>query len=148
MGVSLVTKRRIVLAVLILTTIWPMTHHVIVRAFDHLSPWKGFGWSMYCVPYRAVNVRFYAVDERRELYPDIAIPPMRAQVADALREFAKRRTVFGYRAVPDEFGAVLLNAFPMIRAVRIEVVEHVVDHETARMTRDRDDQYVYERAPS
>ena len=145
MIISFATRRRIVLAVLAVTTLWPITHHVIVRAFDHLSPWKGFAWSMYCVPYRAVGVRFFAVDERREIYPDMAVPRLRRAVVVAMTDFAKRRTILGYRVVPDEFGAVLLHAFPRARAIRIEVVEHVVERKTARMMRSREDEYIYER---
>ena len=146
MTISFSIKKRIVVIVLVVMTLWPITHHAIARVYDNLSPWKGFAWSMYCVPYRAVGMRVFSVDDRREHSMDHAVPSKRQAATSAMADFARRRTIFGDWVAPDQYGAALLEAFPSVSAIRIEVVEHVVDRKTARMVRERVSQYVYDRS--
>lgn len=42
-------KRQLVILCLAVFTIWPLAHRGLVAWWD-VSPWKLFGWAMFCVP--------------------------------------------------------------------------------------------------
>ena len=52
---TLQAKKRIVIALLLVLAIWPLVHRLLVQT-SGLSPWKGAGWAMYCVPGRSIIV--------------------------------------------------------------------------------------------
>ncbi len=123
------TKRRIVWLGLVVLALWPPLHHAIFRRFD-LSPWKGFGWAMYCVPPRVINTS--PVPERRAIY-------------DAAGEFGRRRAEFGTLVKPKELADVILELYPQLMGVEITVERVAVDRASATFVPERTDRYQYRR---
>ena len=123
-------KKRSVIAALVLLTIWPMAHHVIVRTLD-LNPWKWFGWSMYTVPPQRVRAFPYSLDDHRRLDPS-RLPRLEAQrLMQAYNDFSLLRLEFGPRVEPDGFARALLAAFPEVNGVSIYIQRLGVDRATA-----------------
>ena len=83
-------KRRIVFIGFVVVTIWPLVHHVIVRSLD-MSPWKGFGWSMYCVPPRVTNTYVYSLDDGRPLRLAELTPAQQQALRRVADEFGKEK---------------------------------------------------------
>ena len=139
------TKRRIVLVGFVVVTIWPLVHHVIVRSLD-MSPWKGFGWSMYCVPPRSANTYLYSLDDGRPLTLREVTPAQQQALRRAADEFGKWRAEFGPLVEPDAFGQVALDCYPNEQGIEL-VVEHVaVARSSATFERQRVDRYEYRRS--
>lgn len=48
-------KKLFVGAILLAVTVWPAAHRLLVARYD-MSPWKFFGWAMYCRPPSQISV--------------------------------------------------------------------------------------------
>ncbi|MCZ6543012.1 MAG: hypothetical protein O6768_05050 [Planctomycetota bacterium] len=139
-------KKRSVITALVLLTIWPMAHHVIVRALD-LNPWKWFGWSMYTVPPQRVRAFAFSLDDQRRLLPT-RLPRRDAQrLMQAYNDFSLLRLEFGPRVEPDGFARALLVAFPEVNGVSIYIQRLGVDRASATVVEQSltDPPYTYRR---
>ena len=138
-------KRRIVFVGIVVLTLWPVVHHVIVRALD-LSAWKGFGWSMYCVPPRVASTYVYSLDDGRPLTLQELPPAQQQAMRRAADEFGKWRAEFGRWVVPDAFGQVALDCYPNELGIELVVEQIAVARSSATFERQRVDRYEYRRA--
>lgn len=142
---TIATKRRIVLVGFAVVAIWPLVHHVIVRSLD-MSPWKGFGWSMYCVPPRVTNTYLYSLDDGRSLRLGEVTPPQQQALRRAADEFGKWRAEFGALVKPDAFGRVALDCYPNEQRIELVVEDIGVVRSSATFERQRVDHYEYRRS--
>lgn len=138
-------KRRVVGVGLVLFTLWPLAHRVLVAAWD-VDPWKLGGWAMYVRP------RFAPGVEVRPL-PGPGMPRNRdaafvfsAEDAELVDAFAQRRLTLGELAPPDDLAAALLDAHPELPGVIVRVRTRELDPETARLV-ERVERFAYRRGP-
>jgi hypothetical protein len=105
----------------VVVLLWPVAHRFLVETRE-IDPWELFGWAMYSEPAARVQVRVDLIrDGRRE--PLRAMGPLR----DAVRAFARRRTILGTLAAPDALAARVLASRPdadgvvlVLRRVRLD----------------------------
>ena len=138
------SKRRIVWLGLVVLALWPPLHHAIFRRFD-LSPWKGFGWAMYCVPPRVINTSPFSLDDRAPVSTARLNDPQRRAIYDAAGEFGRWRAEFGTLVKPDELADVILELYPQLMGVEITVERVAVDRASATFVPERMDRYQYRR---
>ena len=131
-------KKRIVIAVLLVLAVWPLVHYVLVQT-SGLSPWKGAGWSMYCVPGRSIIVAVIWPDGQitREDFGEI--PPA---VLAAHEDFVLRRRSLG-RGAPDAYARACFEAFGVLEEVEIRVEQAGVDRISALVVSERVDRFHY-----
>ena len=138
---SFEAKQRIVVAVLAVLAAWPPIHHVLVRTTE-LSPWKGAGWSMYCVPGRSVRIGVNSLDQGEALSLSGSLP---AAFQRAHSDFVERRKALGRRAEPDGFARAVFDLFPQVDRIEIIVEQTGVDRASARVVSEGVDRYEYQR---
>ncbi len=121
---------------------WPLIHHVLVRRCE-ISPWKFFGWSMYCTPAGRMSALLYPVEGGG--------PPPRswadiqpAEVTEAIGDYLNRRRSWGLLLRPDQVAEAVFTSAPELRAVRINVRVLVLDPRTAQLAW-REHDYTYHR---
>ena len=90
---SLKTKTRIVVATLLVLAVWPLSHRAIVHMTD-MSPWKGFGWAMYCVPKRLIAIQGNPTELLAEQPAQVPIEVQRV-IDRATHKYIERRTALG-----------------------------------------------------
>ncbi len=139
-------KKRSVITALVLLTIWPMAHHVIVRTLD-LNPWKWFGWSMYTVPPQRVRAFAFSLDDQRLLDLSRLSRREAQRLMQAYNDFSLLRLEFGPRVEPDGFARALLAAFPEVNGVSIYIQRLGVDRASATVVEQSltDPPYTYRR---
>ena len=132
-------RRRIAMAVLMASLLWPPFHHVLVRSLE-LDPWAFFGWSMYAVPNLRLNVRAARIEEVAGAEPDWnAISPA---LYGAMREYALRRQRFGRLLPPDGLAEEIFARQPELPGLLIRVRRWVIDRASSRLeARDTDYRY-------
>jgi hypothetical protein len=121
-------KRRVLYAVLLLFTVWPVAHMYLVTHFQ-LSAWKLAGWGMYATP-RPSSLGM-AVFGRRPDRPEFeglrSIPaPCQAQAS----EFLNRQRWLGQLIRPDELARSLREHTPQFADLRIITYVPVLDRES------------------
>ncbi len=133
-------KKRIVIAVLLLLAIWPLVHRLLVQT-SGLSPWKGAGWAMYCVPGRSIIVAvIWPGRERRITRDDFGeVPPA---VFGAHQDFVLRRKALG-RGAPDAYARACFEAFEVLEEIEIRVEQAGVDRLSALVVSERVDRFFY-----
>lgn len=124
-------KRRVVAAALLALALWPLCHRLLVLRYD-LSPWRFFGWAMYCQPKISPEVDAWIhLDGGR-----VALEEMIAdsqEIARARFDLRRQREVWGTWVTPDSLARRIFEAVP--RAERVDiVVRHLgLDPSTARI---------------
>lgn len=144
---SFFAKRHLVIGLLVAISLWPLAHHAIVRSTG-LSPWKGFGWSMYCVPPRNVRAYVYAAGTDQPLPLEILDPSSQSAVKAAYKRFSDMRAELGPSVTPDIFAVELLRRYRDVAAVDIYVEHRILGRSSARIERESFDRYRYERGKS
>lgn len=130
---SLRSKQRIVVAALLVLAIWPLVHRGLVVRYG-ISPWRLFGWAMYCTPKLPVRVGVYAV--RGDGRTALSAADDRA-LRKASRRFSKRRGLWGTLVEPDALAAVAFAARPDTDAIEIEVDHLFLDPRSAAIASQR-----------
>lgn len=141
---SLRTKQRIVAAAVIGLAVWPLAHRVLVARY-RVTPWRLFGWAMYCSPKLPVRVTIQGVSggERTRLaITDAGNHALRRAIVG----FSRRRGVWGALVEPDGIGALALAKHPQTEAVDVEVEHLYLDPATALIASQRYT-YTYTRQP-
>lgn len=143
------TRKKLVVLILVVVSAWPLVHHGLMRGFD-LNPWKWFGWSMYAVPPGRVRVFPYAQDGRplgvtqmQRLAPDA-----QQRVRSAYQQFIRSCEGFGKNAEPDGFARALLEAYPEVDGVRLDVEWMGMTRGTGMYERQRFTSFEYGRVDS
>jgi hypothetical protein len=134
-------KRRAVLGLLLLISVWPFVHRELVRRVE-VNPWKLGGFAMYAtaVPPLQVIV-FQATDEGVFPLDEERLPPV---VRERLERFRIERHALGQLRSPDDVGRAIQAALPDLDWIVITVVRRTLDAETARMVETRA-RYRYQR---
>ena len=130
MVLSLKTKTSIIGLLLTAFALWPLLHHVVVKRY-FVSPWRLFGWAMYCVPVYQPQVRFFADEgeQRRE----IPFPRIRPDDVLKLQRFVRGRAELGTLVQADDLGQVLLREYPQLHEVTVRVVQPVYHYDSDRI---------------
>ena len=113
-------KRSSVHAVLIAFALWPLAHIGLVKAWD-VNPWKLGGWGMYSAPQIPADARIFCfTPDDVGIYPLRTLPP---ELEKAQYEFLQARLGLGRLAKPRELAQAILDRYPSIDGVSIEVVQ-------------------------
>lgn len=125
--------RRKTIAVGILLTafaLWPLVHHAVVKR-HFASPWRLFGWAMYCVPVYQPQVRFFAAsgDTRTE----IPFPAADPDDARTLARFIRYRAELGTLVSAEDVGRIVLREHPELDAVVVHVEQPVYHYDSDRI---------------
>ena len=120
-------KRSAVHAGLIAFALWPAAHIGLVKVWD-VNPWKLAGWGMYSAPQIPAELRIscFTPDEVG-IYPLRTLPP---ELEAARHQFLRTRLGIGRLAKPTALARALLDHYPAIDGVSIEVVQPVLNHRT------------------
>ena len=138
---TLAAKQRLVVAVLAALALWPIAHRALVVQ-TRLSPWRFFGWAMYCTPKLPVMVELTALrgKARMRLLPGA----LSREERRAVQRLSEQRGVWGTFATPARLAARLLTSQYYADAVEIAVTHWYLDPATARIATQRYD-YTYPR---
>jgi len=132
-------KQRLLVLALACFALWPAVHHVATVSFD-MNPWKLFGWSMYCVPRRWVDVAIVMRDTSGE-HP-LEYHQGQADLAAVVDDYANRRWVYGWPYTPDRVAKRLFAKYPDASQFTIHVHQLSFDRATSRYRRETFE-YVY-----
>jgi hypothetical protein len=140
---SLETKKRVVIAVLAASFVWPLVHYGLVRRLD-LNPWNWWGWAMYTRPAPRVRASAVSLDDGRDL--NLAgLPPERARAVRAAYDaFSTARMELGELVSPAAFARALLSAYPDVGGVRIVVQKVEMDPATGMVEGHSEPGWTYE----
>ena len=113
------TKAKVVLAVLIAVTIWPLVQIGLVGRFD-VSPWKLAGWGMYSAP-APINVNMTVHYRERGLATErpMAMPGPEIQIA--AQQFLERHRWLGTLETPRRFVDTIFEKHPEYDGVRVVI---------------------------
>ena len=117
------SRRKPLLVGLLLTAfaLWPLLHYLVVQRY-FVSPWRLFGWAMYCVPVYQPEVSFFAVREDQRFAIEF---PTAGDDALAYRRFVRQRAQLGTLVPPDDLGHILFRQFPLVDQVVVRVTQPV-----------------------
>ena len=137
---SVAAKKRVIAVGLIAFALWPLGHRVLVLRYD-VSPWRFFGWAMYCQPKFTPEVEIYV---RRGVERVPLIEP--SELQRSRRDYVRRREMWGGLLAPDDLGREALRAAGDADEVEIIVRRLVIDPATSRLAA-REETYTYPTAP-
>lgn len=138
---SLKRKTAAVALLLIAFTLWPIVHHVVAKRY-FVSPWRLFGWAMYCVPIYHPRVRFFTTRDGRRL--EIAYPRTSRDNALAYDRFLTHRAQLGTLVEPDDLGQAFFRQYPDLDRVTVHVTQPVYHYDSDRI-REAFFEYTFER---
>jgi len=138
------TKRSLIATMLTVLAVWPLVHRVLIPWLD-VSPWKGFGWAMYCVPERDLVIRVTTSRSDQSLLDEADLDESSA-LARAYSLAFRRRQVLGRWAPPDALARAILAGQPKLSRIKIAIEEHNLDRKTARIVITGITHFEYERA--
>jgi hypothetical protein len=128
-------KRRAVGIFLLVFAVWPLVQFGLTQRYD-VSPWKLFGWAMYCVPGAMKTVRIGALSDAPMRRLDFqAYAPEEQVLADTFR---LRRQALGRLASPEALAEGMLELHPDVDGVLIAVLTLRLGRESARVLREMD----------
>ncbi|MEM7349990.1 MAG: hypothetical protein AAF657_04235 [Acidobacteriota bacterium] len=110
--------------------LWPLLHYVIVQRY-FVSPWRLFGWAMYCVPVYQPTVRFFALEQEERL--EIPAPRQQPDAARAYARFVRHRAELGTLVGPEELGRILFAAYPQFDTLIVQVEQPVYHYDSDRI---------------
>lgn len=137
---STYAKKMAIYGALVLLTLWPLAHIVLVRQFD-LSPWKLGGWGMYSAPRTGAGFQVLARSAAHEELQPIVVPD---SAMAAAQEFHAKRRWLGELASPEPVADAVLAAVPDAAEVAI-LVERPVLSTTTGMIENTRKLYRFER---
>ena len=92
-----------------------------------VSPWRLFGWAMYCVPVYQPEVSFFAVRGDERFAIDF---PSAGDDGIAYRRFVQQRAQLGTLMSPEDLGRRLLRQFPLVDHVVVRITQPVYHYDT------------------
>lgn len=138
-------KRRVVIVALVAFAVWPLVHRVLVLRYD-LSPWRFFGWAMYCQPKIPLVVDAWVRVDGTRVPLEQALGES-AELSRRRFEFIERRETWGALAQPDELGTRILEAVPHAESAEIVVRRLGLNPSTARISARRHEYHLYRGDP-
>lgn len=148
-------KYRLAFIFLILFATWPAVHHGLVRTMG-LSPWKFFGWSMYCVPKREVRFEITLEDAdgaairvtSEQIVQYLGTLDSRDPIHQLMRRTMLYCRWYGPHYAPDVLGTAILKSRMGLTRVTIDVIRLKLDASTERFVAEhRAGPYVYDAMP-
>lgn len=130
---------------LALFAVWPLVHRGLVATLD-ISPWRFFGWAMYCQPKLPLGIDIYVLrgDTSVELDKASSVPP---ELRRQRHSYARRREIWGALLPPNELARGVLEAVADAEGVEIVVRRLVLDPSTSHIA-SRHHTYRYARHPT
>ena len=124
---SLRGKTLLIVALLVAFALWPLAHYVVVQEY-FVSPWRLFGWAMYCVPVYKPRVELFAGsgDDR----VPIAFPHASIDDARALDTFLRNRAQLGTLVDPEDLALVLFREHPHLGQVTVRITQPVYHYDS------------------
>jgi hypothetical protein len=127
---SLETKRRIVVGIVLAHALWPFVHFAVRTSFE-INPWKFFGWAMYSTVPVAVTLELDPIARGpSEQASERAWSPIVRRVGDV---FTRKRKLWGTLIAPDALASAALAERPGIAGVSIRVGRIALDPASAHM---------------
>jgi hypothetical protein len=128
-------RRRLVVALLVLLTVWPVVHLWLAFRFQ-VSPWKLCGWGMYATPrFDQVGMEIYG-RETAESEPRLLVDPdpeVRAAATRFLESFRWLRELTPRGSLVE----VVLAAHPAWREIEVVVFRPHMDAATGVVRTER-----------
>ena len=134
-------KRRLVHVALACFTLWPLAHMGLVRGWG-VNPWKLAGWGMYSAPQIPAELRLFGMTP--DAIGEYEIHDLPDEVEPFAARFLRSRLGLGRLARPDALAEGLLDAWPAITGVRVEVIQPVLEPKSG-IVRDVSNAYEYRR---
>ena len=108
-------KARVALTVLLLVAVWPLAHRALVARYG-VSPWKLYGFAMYCMPSFESELLYLATPKGKE---DRTPHPTRFPIefegaAEALESYQAMEFGLGRLASTDGLAELLFEANPAV----------------------------------
>jgi len=127
-----VPRRKVALVGLLLIAfaVWPLLHHVVAKRY-FVSPWRLFGWAMYCVPVYHPKVQVFVTQQDQRL--EIPFPTSQPDDVRALSRFVRYRAELGTLVKPDNLGHIVFREYPHLDEVTIHVIQPVFHYESHRI---------------
>ena len=138
---SAAPKRRVLLAGLVVFTLWPCVQLELVRRYD-VSPWKLAGWGMYAAP--RLGAVIDVLGRRTGEVTWTPVPGVSRPVIIEADRFLRRWHWLRRLGPPTTLGRLLLAEFPHYAAIEIRVRQRVIDRETG-MVVEAPYRFTYER---
>ena len=137
---SYARKRRCVWTLLAILAVWPLAHRYLVYQYD-LSPWRFFGWAMYCQPAFRPQVEIFEIHGgQRRPFRIETLPTLERLV----NEYERERYAWGRLAAPDDIGKHLLESNPEAPIVEVEITTRRLERATASIVASKQS-YSYKR---
>ena len=132
MAMSLPKKVTVIGLLLTAFALWPLLHYVVIRQY-FVSPWRLFGWAMYCVPIYQPRVRFFVPqgDQQRE----IEFPMKKPGDVMAYQRFIRYRAELGTLIEADQLGQILFREHPELESVIVQVEQPVYHYDSTRIAK-------------
>ena len=123
------TRRKTLLVGLLLAAfaLWPLLHYVLAQK-HFVSPWRLFGWAMYCVPVYKPRVEFF-VEQAGQRVP-IAYPRISTDGSRSLETFVRNRAELGTLVDPDPLGRTIFEVHPGLDRVIIRITQPVYHYDS------------------
>ena len=125
------TKRLVVVAALIVLTIWPLVHIYGVFRYD-INPWKFCGWGMYSAPQLLPYVRWYAPVSndyvKQGIFPTEVVPHVAhfLNLRRGLRKLVK----------PDKIAKSIFETHPHLDEIVIRVFQRYLSRDNGMIEQD------------
>jgi hypothetical protein len=137
------TKRKLLLTGLMLFALWPLVQIGLVLQFQ-VNPWKLAGWGMYSAPQFPAELRVEARVPGEAGAFELRTMPGALQHQEL--QFLERRLGLGRLVRPDDLGRALLEYYPAIESVSLEVRQPALDPSSGMVVETRSG-YDYTRSP-
>ena len=122
---SLRTKQRVVLAILVALVVWAPVHRWLAHSYD-IDSWHLFGWAMYCRPDFGLEVSMVPYRGER---PDPQ--EFSASIRQAQLDFGVKRMVYGSLASPEGLAETALSELAGYDGIAIRIEQRFLDPASA-----------------
>lgn len=112
--------------------LWPIAHHLVAKRY-FVSPWRLFGWAMYCVPVYKPNVQLFVPGDAGPV--EIAFPRAEADDARVFERFVRQRSELGTLAGPEDLGRIVFRRHPRLDRVTVRVTQPVYHYDSDSIRR-------------
>ena len=140
---KLETKKRIVLVWLMIMAVWPLVHRGLVVTYD-ISPWRFFGWAMYCVPKLDMRLDINHIHDGQPRELEFA-GDFHKEVRHETRRYLNKRRIWGDFHFPDVLAYKIFEQRPEVQILEFVVHHPRLDTRTSYVV-DRTRTYRYERS--
>lgn len=138
-----VTKKRIVILVLVALAIWPWVHQGLVAYYD-LDPWRFFGFAMYAVPPSSGWAHLIEIRDGDEVH--FHYTTLKTEPRAAWEDYSRRRPVWGRLLEPHRIADAVFESRAGLQELKIIVARDIISRSTALVESTNGMVYHYKRA--